>query len=75
MNLKKSFLLTPFLIFLFLLNCKNEEKTDSTSSDEVAIEESSTENEIKVYSNNEVFWGNTHLHTSYSGDAIGAVLD
>lgn len=58
--------LLPFCLGVLLLaSCGNSEKNDSTEKgEEIAVE-----NEVKQNPLNDVYWGDTHLHTNLSLDA------
>ena len=62
--------LTRALLFGFCIitSCKEDTKNANVASE--AIEPQVNTN-ITTYPNNEVFWGNTHLHTSLSSDGFG----
>ena len=50
---------------IFFSSCGNSEKKEAT----VKVEETVVENEVKQNPLNDVYWGDTHLHTDLSLDA------
>ena len=63
-------ILNPLILVLLLVGCKNEVPKDTIPNQSQEIAENSST--IAIYPYNEVFWGNTHLHTSLSSDGFGA---
>ena len=59
------------LVLILLTACNKQTKStiERTSTEEAAKVAADA---VKVYPNNQVFWGNTHLHTAISTDAFGA---
>lgn len=59
-----------FLLFAFIIlyNCKTD--VNNTPVPNILPEKVSQKN-VTTYKNKQVFWGNTHLHTSLSTDAFG----
>ncbi len=66
--------LLPFLFAVVLLTCKKDTHKQPLEKDDTFQEKTQAppQNIIETYPNNEVFWGNTHLHTAISTDAFGA---
>ena len=59
-------------VAVFISSCGNSEKKESTET----VEETVIENKVASNPLNDVYWGDTHLHTSQSFDAIafGTIL-
>lgn len=64
-----SLLVTGFIV---IAGCKNDAEKSDASPDTMAESASGAATEVTVYKNNQVFWGNTHLHTALSTDGFGA---
>jgi len=63
------FTLTLLCGFCILTSCKEDTKNANVVSEATEPE---VNTDVTTYPNNEVFWGNTHLHTAISTDAYGA---
>ncbi|WP_082316528.1 DUF3604 domain-containing protein [Mangrovimonas sp. ST2L15] len=65
--MKKSIFISASFIIMFLIGCKNDPKTNVSESVSHA-EESTTESKVKVNPNKDAYFGNLHVHTSWSFD-------
>ena len=70
-TMKNQHILLSLFGLLVFSGCKNDKK-ESVSKETTIIAEEATTPNVQEFPNNQVFWGNTHLHTSLSGDAFGA---
>ncbi len=57
------------LFFVITVSCKNELK-ENTEAEILQEDVTNTATDIPYFENNEVFWGNTHLHTALSADGL-----
>ena len=71
-QMKKRYNLFIFAVALCLITACKSDVEKVSNKVETSLEETEVNNTIKTYPNNEVFWGNTHLHTSNSTDGFGA---
>jgi hypothetical protein len=66
---KKYFIASLLLVFL-LSACAGEKVNKEPTKEEASSSNLELEHEVPVNPQNEVFWGNTHLHTAISMDAF-----
>ncbi|WP_053976652.1 DUF3604 domain-containing protein [Mangrovimonas xylaniphaga] len=66
--MKKSIFLTASLTIMFFAGCKNDPKSSSDQTVIQRIDSTLTEASIKEHPFKEVYFGNLHVHTSWSFD-------